>query len=280
MALWRPDALSTQPDRGGDTVLMGTSVVSRGFNISYRAEGRGAPLMLLHGGSMWADTWWDAGYADELVNDYRVIAIDFLGHGHSDKSYDPADYHGDLVASDIIAVLDAERVERALVWGYSMGATHAALLAVRRPDRVAAVVFGGEAPLPAPEGRREWLASRAEAVRTSEGMAAFFREMGTPDDVVATYVAANDPAAFSAVMAAGANEERTDAADVQAPSLWYQGTEDAPFTRESLEIAARCGVETHLILGADHAAAFNRANEALAFVRPFLEQHRPSAAAR
>lgn len=46
-------------------------------------------------------------------------------------------------------------------------------------------------------------------------MAAFLREMGTPDDALATYVAANDPAAFSAVMASGANEERTDAADVQ-----------------------------------------------------------------
>jgi len=201
-------ASSARPDRSDNTPLMRSSVVSRGFNISYRADGQGAPLLLLRGGSMWADSWWDAGDAEELVDRYRMIAIDFLGHGHSDKSYDPADHHGHLVVSDVVAVLDAEHVERALVWGYSMGATHGALLAVRRPDRVAAVVFGGEAPLPAPEGRREWLASRAEVVRTVDGMAAFFREMGTPDDVVATYVAANDPAACSAVMASEANEDR------------------------------------------------------------------------
>jgi pimeloyl-ACP methyl ester carboxylesterase len=253
------------------------SVVSRGFNISYRVEGRGASLVLLHGGSMWADNWWDAGYADELGGEYRVIAVDFLGHGDSDKPHDPADYHSDLMVSDVIAVLDAEQVKCALVWGYSMGATHAARLAVREPGRVAALVFGGEAPLPATEDRAEWMASRAESVRTVAGMAAFFREMGASDDSATAYAVRNDPAAFSAVMLAGATEERTDAEDVQAPSLWYQGAEDAPFTQESLEIAARCGVETHLIPGADHVAAFNRAHDALVFVRPFLERYRSSA---
>lgn len=91
------------------------SVVSRGFNISYRVEGQGASLLLLHGGSMWADTWWDAGHADELGGEFRVIAVDFLGHGDSDKPHDLADYHSDLMVSDVIAVLDAEQVERALV---------------------------------------------------------------------------------------------------------------------------------------------------------------------
>jgi pimeloyl-ACP methyl ester carboxylesterase len=235
---------------------MRTSVVSRGFNVSYRAEGRGTPLVLLHGWSMWADNWWDGGYADELVGEFRVIAIDFLGHGESDKPHDPDDYRDDLVVSDIVAMLDAEHVERALVSGYSMGAVNAASLAVSEPSRVAALVCGGEAPLPAPEGRREGLLSVAESVRSVEGLEAFIRQVGTPDEMVEEYLAANDAAALSAVMTTDSSDDRPEAADVQAPSLWYQGSEDAPFSQPNLDIAARFGVETHLIPGADRVVAF------------------------
>ena len=115
---------------------MRRSVASRGFNITYRVEGAGPPLVLLHGWSRWADTWWEAGYGDTLGGDYRLIAIDRLGHGESDKPHDPALYVEDLIVSDIVAVLNAERLERALVWGFSMGAVDAVSLAVLEPTRV------------------------------------------------------------------------------------------------------------------------------------------------
>jgi pimeloyl-ACP methyl ester carboxylesterase len=260
---------------------MRNSVVSRGFNSSYRAEGQGTPLVLLHGWSMWADMWWDAGYADGLVGDYRVIAIDSLGHGDSDKAYDPADYCDDQVVADIVAVLDAEHVDRAVVWGFSMGARSAALLAVREPGRVASVVCGGGAPLPAPEDRREELLSLAESVRSVEGLESFLRELGTPDEMIDEWVARNDTAALSAVMAAiaGAAKVEQDAGDMQAPRLWYRGCEDAQFSQANFEIAARFGVEAHVIPGADHVASFRRAGDVLAVVRPFLERHRPVAPA-
>ncbi|MDH3302909.1 MAG: hypothetical protein OES24_20610 [Acidimicrobiia bacterium] len=57
---------------------MTTSVVSRGHKIGYRTDGAGPPLVLLCGWSRWADTWWDAGYVDELSDSYRIIAIDRL----------------------------------------------------------------------------------------------------------------------------------------------------------------------------------------------------------
>jgi len=259
---------------------MRTSIVSRDFDISYRAEGEGAPLLLLHGWSYCADTWWDAGYADQLVGDHRVIAIDFLGHGDSDKPHDPAEYRDDLVVSDIVAVMDAENIDRALVWGYSMGAANAALLAVSEPSRVAVLVCGGEAPLPAPDGRRESLLSVAESIRTAAGMEAVLRASGTPDELVEESVAANDLAALSAVMTVLSSDDRPVAADVQAPSLWYQGAEDAPFSQANLEIATQFGVETHLIPGANHVAGFWQTDDVLAVVRPFLGRHRSLAIAR
>lgn len=229
--------------------------------------------MLLCGWSRWADTWWDAGYVEELAGDYRVIAIDRLGHGESDKPHDPALYREDLIVSDIVAVLDAEEAGRSLVWGFSMGAQNAAALAVLEPTRVGALVCGGGAPVPSPEGRRERTLFAAEFVSTVEGMEAALRSLGTPEEGVVESLAHNDTTALASAVAGTADWEPS-AADVQAPSLWYQGSEDNPFSPEDLQLADRLGVETHWIPGADHVASFRSTDEVLAIVQPFLESHR------
>ena len=90
---------------------MRTSTPSRGFEISYRVDGDGPPLLLLHGWSRWADDWWEAGYGEALVDRYRVIGVDWLGHGESDKSYDPADYREAPIAACTAASASA-RPER------------------------------------------------------------------------------------------------------------------------------------------------------------------------
>lgn len=134
---------------------MRTSVVSRGHRISYRTEGEGAPLVLLAGWSQWADRWWEAGYVDRLAGHYRIIGIDRLGHGDSDKPHDSSEYLEPLIVSDIVAVLDAEQIDRALVWGHSMGARNAASLAELEPQRVDGVVCGAGVPLPGSPERRD-----------------------------------------------------------------------------------------------------------------------------
>jgi pimeloyl-ACP methyl ester carboxylesterase len=252
---------------------MRSSVSSRGFGISYRVEGQGPPLVLLHGWSRWADNWWESGYVDDLASDYRLIVIDWLGHGESDKPHDPVDYREEPIVADIVAVLDSERVDRALVWGFSMGARHAASLAVLEPSRVAALVCGGGAPLPGVEGRRERILDWAESINSAQKMEGFLRGMGSSEEAIVESMARNDEAALSAAVA-GTAEWLPLAEDVLAPSLWYQGSNDKPFTPTDLELAARLGVETHLIPDADHVASFRQADKVLKVVRPFLERHR------
>ncbi|MFT7650283.1 MAG: pimeloyl-ACP methyl ester carboxylesterase [Candidatus Poriferisodalaceae bacterium] len=55
--------------------------------------------------------------------------------------------------------------------------------------------------------------------------------------------------------------------------MWYQGSNDESFTPADLELAARLGVETHLIPDADHVASFRQADKVLKVVRPLLERH-------
>ena len=160
-----------------------------------------------------------------------------------------------------------------------MGARHAATLAVLEPARVAALVCGGGPPLAAPEGYREWLLGWSEKIGSDEQMEAFLRSIGSPEESIVESLARNDPAALSAAVA-GIAEWTPSAQEVQAPSLWYQGTNDSPFTPEVLELAAQLGVETHLIPDADHVQSFRWFDEVLQVVRPFLERHSAQASAR
>jgi pimeloyl-ACP methyl ester carboxylesterase len=73
----------------------------------------------------------------------RVIALDNRGHGQSTKLYDPADYHTGKMAEDARALLDHLKIERADVFGYSMGARITAFLASSQPDRVRSIILGG-----------------------------------------------------------------------------------------------------------------------------------------
>ncbi len=256
---------------------MQNSVGSRGHKISYRTDGdaTGVPLVLLAGFSRWADNWWEVGYVTELRDAYRVIAIDRLGHGDSDKPHDASEYVDHLIVSDIVAVLDAESVDRALVWGFSMGARNAASVAVMEPARVAALVLGGGAPMPALAGRRERVLAWADLICTEEGMRRWLQSIGSADETIEESIAHNDAAALAATVA-GTADWTPAADDIDAPSLWYMGSDDdGGFSADELEVAGRLGVETHSIPGADHVASFRRTADVLSFVRPFLDRHRP-----
>ena len=77
--------------------------------------------MLLHGW-MGDDTWWaETGYIDDLRRDHLLVNIDMRGHGHSGKPHKPAAYHGAEFASDVLAVADAEGLDRFAIWGLSYG---------------------------------------------------------------------------------------------------------------------------------------------------------------
>src|SRR5687768_4398772 len=80
-----------------------------------------------------------------LAKDYRVLAIDFRGHGKSDKPHDPKAY-GKEMAEDVVRLLDHLKVRKAHVVGYSMGAVVAGRLLASHPDRLLSVTFGGAGP--------------------------------------------------------------------------------------------------------------------------------------
>jgi pimeloyl-ACP methyl ester carboxylesterase len=115
------------------------------IEIAFLDEGEGEPIVLVHGfGSNKEVNWVRPSWTTTLTAaGRRVIALDDRGHGESTKLYEPADYHTDLMADDVRALLDHLNIGRADVMGYSMGARITAFLAHRHPDRVRSIILGG-----------------------------------------------------------------------------------------------------------------------------------------
>jgi pimeloyl-ACP methyl ester carboxylesterase len=119
-----------------------------GFDLSFLdspSAADGEPVLLIHGFASSVTVNWIEPSWTRTLNDagYRVIAFDNRGHGRSRKSRDPADYVPEAMAGDAVALMDRLGVERAHVFGYSMGARISAFLALSHPGRVATLVFGG-----------------------------------------------------------------------------------------------------------------------------------------
>ena len=111
-----------------------------GVRIWHASFGAGSPVILLHGGMGHSGNW---GFqVPSLVGaGFQVILIDSRGHGRSTRDARPYSY--ELMAADVLAVMDALQVARAVVIGWSDGACTGLVLARKCPDRVAGVFFFG-----------------------------------------------------------------------------------------------------------------------------------------
>jgi pimeloyl-ACP methyl ester carboxylesterase len=107
-----------------------------GAQIYYAVYGKGAPVVLLHGGLGHAGQF---GFQlPALVDKFQVVAIDSRGHGRSTKGNVAITY--DRMATDVIAVLDKLAIQRASFVGWSDGGAIALKLAIGFADRVERVL--------------------------------------------------------------------------------------------------------------------------------------------
>lgn len=116
-----------------------------GKNIFYEEFGSGIPLLFLHGNTASSKMYGEI--SKKYVHDFKVILIDFLGHGYSDRlSEFPADlwYYE---AQQVIAFLRHKCYKKANLIGSSGGALVALNVALEAPELVAKVIadsFEGE----------------------------------------------------------------------------------------------------------------------------------------
>jgi non-heme chloroperoxidase len=113
-------------------------VENDGARIWYGTYGAGSPVILLHGGLGHSGNW---GYQvpSLVASGRRVVLVDSRGHGRSTHDARPLTY--ELMASDVVAVMDALGIEKAAFVGWSDGACTALVLASKLPARVSGVFF-------------------------------------------------------------------------------------------------------------------------------------------
>jgi len=114
------------------------SIHAEGVTLSGEGAGSGPPIVLLHGLTA-TRRYVVMGSRTLERSGHLVLSYDARGHGRSSPAADPRDYGYERLAADLEAVLDALGIARAALAGASMGAHTALHLALRRPERVAAL---------------------------------------------------------------------------------------------------------------------------------------------
>src|SRR5262249_42172834 len=119
------------------------SFTSNGVKIAYFTQGKGEPVVLIHGWLSSAGINWALpGVSGLLAKDYQVIALDVRGHGISDKPTKEEAYGAELV-EDVVRLLDHLKIKKAHIVGYSMGGIITANFIAKHPERVLSGTLGG-----------------------------------------------------------------------------------------------------------------------------------------
>ena len=108
------------------------TVEVNGMQMYYEVSGEGDPLIVLHGAYMNIPTM--GAIIPKLAQTHKVYAIEFQGHGRTTDIDRPITYTN--LADDVAAFMDAVGIEKADVFGYSMGSAAGLQLAIRHPEKV------------------------------------------------------------------------------------------------------------------------------------------------
>jgi pimeloyl-ACP methyl ester carboxylesterase len=113
-----------------------------GHRLAYEVygAGRGETIILLHG--ILLNTHCNRDVAAWLsAEGYRVVLLDLLGHGRSDKPLKAAEHRVDFYAEQVLALMDHLGIERAILGGLSLGAMTSLTVACAAPQRVKALML-------------------------------------------------------------------------------------------------------------------------------------------
>lgn len=120
-----PTPTLPRPERSGTAPI-------DGIRLWYAVFGHGQPVVMLHGGLANSNYW--GLQVQALERHYQVIVLDSRGHGRSTRTQAPIGY--DLMAADVLGLMDYLHLQRFAVVGWSDGAIIGLDLAIHHPERL------------------------------------------------------------------------------------------------------------------------------------------------
>jgi pimeloyl-ACP methyl ester carboxylesterase len=246
-----------------DTATPATSLnhvrLSNGITMHYAAQGpaTGPALVMLHG---FSDSWFSFSRVLPLMPpELRIVAPDLRGHGDSER---PATgYRLDDLADDVVRMMDALEIPKAVLVGHSMGSFVARRVFELVPQRVSRLVLVGSATIANNEGVREL--ARAVNELTDPVDATFVREFQlstinapVPEPFLEAIIANSRrmPAAVWKAILQGLLEYEPTVTNPEIRTLVLGGRQDAIFSATEQMVLARQFPrgELHLIDGVGH----------------------------
>ena len=213
------------------------SIAAQGGPLRVRVEGpQDAPALVFSNSLGTTLEMWDA-QAAKFSKDFRVVRYDTRGHGGSVVS--PGAYSFDLLGADVIAILDALKIERAHFCGISMGGFTGLWLGVNAASRMSSIaVCNSAAKIGTPDGwntrsamvREKGVAAMKDLADSSPSR--WFTEafIKAEPQVVAraqSWIAAVDPQGYAGCCDALAGADLRDKiAGITTPTLIVAGSAD------------------------------------------------------
>ena len=122
------------------------------IDIGYKILGKGDPILLFNGASDNMDAW-DPSFLRSLSSNHTVIVFDTRGIGNTTISSKP--YSMEQLANDTAGLLDALKIQKADVFGYSLGGETAQQFTISYPEKVNRLILvasscGGKDSIPKP----------------------------------------------------------------------------------------------------------------------------------
>jgi pimeloyl-ACP methyl ester carboxylesterase len=209
-----------------------------GARIYYQTYGAGPPVVLLHGG-LASSRYWGGQIRALIADHHRAILIDSRGHGRSSRDGRPYTY--ELMASDVAAVMNALKVRRAAVVGWSDGAIIGLVMALHEPERLTRV-FAFAANMD-PSGVKA-------NVLTNPTFARFMREAAADYAAVSPTPPgfADFAAAINRMWDTEPNYRAADLARITSPVAIVDGDHDEAIKREHTEYLAEVIPGARLII--------------------------------
>ncbi|HEY1447528.1 MAG TPA: alpha/beta hydrolase [Caulobacteraceae bacterium] len=237
-------------------------IAHAGARIYYAEFGAGSPVILLHGG-LASQRYWGDQVAPLVRDHHRVILIDSRGHGRSSRDERPYTY--ELMASDVVSVMDALRIRRAAVVGWSDGAIIGLVMALKDPGRLTRV-FAFAANMDPSGVKTDTVTNPTFARFISEAQASYARISPTPAGFSAF------EAAITRMWDTEPNYSAADLGRIATPVAIVDGDHDEAIKREHTEYLARSipGAKLIILKDVSHFAMLQDPAEFNAALLEFL----------
>lgn len=258
----------------------GERITVNGMELYYEVSGAGDPLIVLHGAYMNIISMGEI--IPMLAENRRVYALEFQGHGRTTDIDRPITYQN--LADDVAAFMGAVGLEKADVFGYSMGANAGLQLAIRHPERVnrlvaASVSYDVKGWQPA---FRDFIPQMTVEMFTAMPFAKEYRELaadpdGFPALVEKLIALEHEPLAWGEEVAA-----------MKTPVLIITGDADVATLEHSIAMFRLLGgggmgdmgqplpaSRLAVMPATSHTAVINQPDLLLGFIEPFLNNEVP-----